>query len=580
VKCFPAIVLCFLLLIAGACSRQTDSSRNRKAEEPFSRFVDDYFARYYSFYPSLGTAAGFHEFDSKLEDFSAKAVQQRAVELHALLARLASLQSTSLSETDAVDASILEGQLRAEILETEELRWWRRNPMQYVSTPGGAVDGLMKREFSSPPERLRLVTERLKQTERLLTAMRDNVREPPREFTELAARIALGSVSFFRDTVTAWAKQAAGADTRLFGEFTQANRRAVAAFQVASDYLEKDLIQLSTGSYAIGSANFSKKLLYEEMVDTPLEKLLQIGEANLQRDHKSFLEFAKRIDASKSPGEVMRSMSNEHPSEDALVAFARSTLNDVRQFVVDRKIITIPSEQQPTVNITPPYARNGAFASMDTPGPYEAKANEAFYYVTPPEADWTPEHKQEHLRLFNKPVMDVITIHEAFPGHFVQFLYAKQFPTKTRKLVFCGTNVEGWAHYTEQMLLEEGFGKGSQKLKLAQLAEALLRDARYIAGIKLHTQNMTVEDAAKIFAQQAFQEPANAYEEARRGAYNPTYLYYTLGKLQIYKLREDYKRKMGADYSMEKFHTDFVKQGGAPLKVVRKIMLGEVGETL
>ena len=180
---------------------------------------------------------------------------------------------------------------------------------------------------------------------------------------------------------------------------------------------------------------------------------------------------------------------------------------------------------------------------MDTPGPFEQQAKEAFYYVTPPEPDWTRQHKEEHLRLFNRPVMDIITIHEAYPGHYMQFLYVKQFPTKTRKLIFAGSNAEGWAHYAEQMMVEEGFGGGDPKIRLAQLSEALLRDCRYVAGIKLHTQNMTVEQATKLFVEKAFQEPSNAYEEARRGAYNPTYLYYTLGKLQIYKLREEYKRR-------------------------------------
>ena len=172
---------------------------------------------------------------------------------------------------------------------------------------------------------------------------------------------------------------------------------------------------------------------------------------------------------------------------------------------------------------------SGAFASMDTPGPYETKATEAFYYVTPPEKDWDAKHKEQHLRLYNPPIMNIITLHEAYPGHYIQFLNAKQFPTKTRKLIACGTNAEGWAHYAEQMMLEEGFGNSDPKLRLAQLQEALLRDARYVVGIKLHTEGWTVEQGAKFFEEKAFQEPANAYEESRRGAYNPTYFITRLG---------------------------------------------------
>jgi uncharacterized protein (DUF885 family) len=269
----------------------------------------------------------------------------------------------------------------------------------------------------------------------------------------------------------------------------------------------------------------------------------------------------------------MKSISNDHPSEDGLIPFGRATVESIVKFIKDRKVVTIPSEVRPTITETPPYARSGGFASMDTPGAFETRATEAFYYITPPEKDWDAKHKEEHLRLFNAPVMDIITVHEAYPGHYIQFLYAKQFPTKTRKLVACGSNAEGWAHYAEQMMLEEGFGDGSPKLRLAQLSEALLRDVRWIVGIRLHTSGWTVEQGTKLFEEKGFQEPSVAYEEARRGAYNPTYLYYTLGKLQIYKLRDDYKKTKGSAYTLEGFHDEFVRQGGIPIKLIRRILL-------
>jgi len=317
------------------------------------------------------------------------------------------------------------------------------------------------------------------------------------------------------------------------------------------------------------------------MVDIPLDKLLAIGEATLKRDQDAFRAAARKIDAKKAPAEVMKALSDDHPTEADLIPSARRTIEKARRFLVDKKIVAIPSEVRPTVRETPPYARNGSFASMDTPGAYETKATEAFYYVTPPEKDWTARQKEEHLRLFNAPVMQIITIHEAFPGHYIQFLYAKQYPTKVRKLTYCGSNVEGWAHYCEQMVVEEGYGDGDPKIRLAQLSEALLRDCRFVVGIKLHTQGMTVEEGAKFFERQGFQEPSTAYEEARRGAYNPTYLYYTLGKLQIYKLREDYRKAKGADYTLETFHNEFVRQGGIPIKLIRRILLpGDKGPTL
>ncbi|MBC8165955.1 MAG: DUF885 domain-containing protein, partial [Bryobacteraceae bacterium] len=397
--------------------------------------------------------------------------------------------------------------------------------------------------------------------------------DPPREFTDLSIRIIRGSVPFFRDTMPEWAKTAAGSDTTLIQEFSDANRKVVGALEVIAEHLQQNVIPLSSGKYAIGANSFSKKLQYEEMVDTPLDKLLEIGEARLDQDYRAFIETAKIVAPGRSPSEAVNVLNSDHPTEGNLMQYASATLESVRKFVVDHKIVSIPSEDRAKVMPTPPYARSGSFASMDTPGPYESSAREAFYYVTPTEADWTPQHKAEHLKLYNRSVMDLITIHEAYPGHFVQFLYAKQFPTKTRKLTACGTNAEGWAHYTEQMMVEEGFGNKDPKIRLAQLAEALVRDARYVAGIKLHTAGWTVAEATKLFVDKAFMEQANAFEEARRGTYNPTYLYYTLGKLQIYKLREDYKRVKGSSYSLGQFHSEFVKQGAIPIPMIRRILL-------
>jgi uncharacterized protein (DUF885 family) len=415
----------------------------------------------------------------------------------------------------------------------------------------------------------------------VVSAMRDNVENPPKEFTDLAVRMMRGSVGFFEGTIAQWAKGAAGNDGALYGRFERANRAAIAALRGGAEWLEKDLLPRSRGVFAIGAENYRKKLLYDELIDLSLDRILAIGEANLRKDHDEFVATARRIDASKSPMEVMRGLSDDRPAPAELVAFTKTTIERARQFLIDRNIVTIPSEVRPIVEETPPYARSGGFASMDTPGPYENKATEAFYYVTPPEAEWTAKQTEEHMRLFNRPVMDLITIHEAYPGHYLQFLYAKQYPTKTRKLTAVGSNVEGWAHYAEQMMLEEGFGNGDPKIKLAQLSEALVRDCRYVAGIKMHTAEMTVEEATKLFTEQCFQEPQVSFEEARRGTYDPTYLYYTLGKLQVYRLREDYRRHKGSEFRLKDFHDAFVRQGGIPIVLVRKLLLpGDTGPVL
>ncbi|HZK78393.1 MAG TPA: DUF885 domain-containing protein, partial [Gemmatimonadaceae bacterium] len=401
-----------------------------------------------------------------------------------------------------------------------------------------------------------------------------NVQNPPKEFTDLAIRIAGGSVGFFKSDVATWAKGAAGSDSAALREFTAANESAAAALDDAAKWLKSDLLPKSNGSFAIGEKAFADKLMYDEMVDIPLDRLLALGEANLKKDHDAFVATAQQVAPGKTPAEAMATLETDHATADNLISSAKATVEGARQFLVDRQIVDVPSEVRPDVVETPPYARSGSFASMDSPGAYETKATEAFYYVTPPEKDWDKKHTEEHLRLFNRSVMNLITIHEVFPGHFLQFLYSKEFPTKTRKLLYASSNVEGWAHYTEQMMIEEGFGNGDPKTHLAQLSEALLRDCRWVVGMREHTKGLSVDDGAKkYFTEQCFQQPANAYEEARRGAYNPTYLYYTLGKLEIYKLRKDYEKILGTAYSLKAFNTAFVKQGGVPIKLIRKILI-------
>jgi uncharacterized protein (DUF885 family) len=571
-----AAAITFAVAVPLACSRNDDGP------PPFIAFSDRYFDALYAFSPTAGTAAGFHQYDDKLEDLSAAAINARIGQLRTQIDELEDIRATQLIADDSIDAAMLNGAIRSELQELTVIQSWKKNPMLYAGIPGYAVDFLMKRNFAPPLDRLKAVTARLRRVPAVLAAMRTNVENPPKEFADLAQRITAGSVGFFKNDVALWAKASAGTDTVALKAFTAANDSVIVALESASAWITSDLLPRSKGTYAIGAQTFADKLAYDEMIDIPLDRLLALGEANLAKDHADFVATAAKVAPGKSPAEAMAVLEREHPNAAGLLAATKSTIEGARKFLVDKQIVDIPSDVRPTVMETPPFARNGSFASMDTPGAYEKKATEAFYYVTPPEKEWDAKHTEEHLRLFNKSVMELITIHEGFPGHFLQFIYAPQFPTRTRKLLGVGSNAEGWAHYAEQMMLDEGFGNGDPKIKLAQLSEALLRDCRWVVGIRLHTQGLTVEEGAKkYFTEQCFQQPANAYEESRRGAYNPTYLYYTFGKLAIYKLRADYQAAKGSAYSLKEFHNEFVKQGALPLKLMRRLLLpGDKGTVL
>src|SRR5207253_2517162 len=319
-RSFVRLAALLAVVSVGGC-RQSREPRGG----PMSQFVDEYFDAYLEWNPSSATSFGFHQYDDRLEDYSAAAFQKRIGKLKQLQSRIASLPATRTPD-EQIDAEILDGQIKAELLDLETLQTWRHNPMNYVGLPGGAVDGLIKRNFAPPAERLRSVISRLKGVPALIDAMKANVQSPPHEFTDLAFRMAHGSVGFFRDTAAMWAKDAAGSDTSLLSEFDAANATAAKSLEDAADWLEKTLLPSSKGSYAIGAGNFSKKLLYEEMVDTPIDRLLAIGEANLERDYNAFIETARKIDSSKSPMAVMKSLSDDHPTEVSLIPDAKRTV--------------------------------------------------------------------------------------------------------------------------------------------------------------------------------------------------------------------------------------------------------------
>jgi hypothetical protein len=258
----------------------------------------------------------------------------------------------------------------------------------------------------------------------------------------------------------------------------------------------------------------------------------------------------------------------------------RNVLDGLRQFITENKIVTIPSPVLPIIEETPPFMRALTFASMDTPGPFERKAKEAYFNVTLPEASWPKEQVEEHMAGFNRGTIISTAIHEAYPGHYTQFLWVQHAPSKVRKLLGAGSNAEGWAHYTEQMMLDEGYGNGDLTLRLGQLQDALLRNARFIAGIEMHTGKMSYEEAITFFMKEGYQSRANAERETKRGTSDPTYLVYTLGKLAILKLREDYKRLRGDAFTLQEFHDNLLKQGFPPIPLLRRAMLGSDGELL
>jgi uncharacterized protein (DUF885 family) len=421
----------------------------------------------------------------------------------------------------------------------------------------------------------------------LLATARVNLQNPPRIFTEIAIEQLPGDISFFEHDVPEAFKDAQ--DPAVKAQFATTNAAVISALNDYLDWLKNDLLGRSNGDFRIGADTFQKKLLYDEMVDIPLDKLLEIDWADLRKNQERFKQVAHQLDPGKDPRAVLDELGKDHPAPDHLLDAFREKFNGLVAFIRAHHIVTIPSNVQPIVQETPPFMRATTQASMDTPGPYEQHSTEAYFNVTLPNPSMTPAEVDGYMHSFNIGTVVSTAVHEAYPGHYVQFLWLPQAPSKVRKLLGANTDVEGWAHYCEQMMLDQGYGqpghgakneRESRLLRLGQLQDALLRNARFIVGIEMHTGKMTVEQAEDFFQKEGYQPKETSVVETKRGAGDPTYLYYTLGKLEIMKLREDMKKKEGRAFSLEKFHDDFLRQGFPPIKIVREAMLGDNSPTL
>jgi uncharacterized protein (DUF885 family) len=559
-------------------------------KQHFAKVSDEYFDQvYFRYAPSAGTMAGFHQYDGQLEDYSRKTIDAQIAALHNFARRIEAIQPDSSRENfvPRSDREIVLANIRSQLLTLEAIRPWQKNADNYSSACANGAFVLMERNFAPPDDRLRSLIAREKQMPALLAAARLNLQNPPHVFTEIAIEQLPDIITFFKHDVPE--AFAAAKDPALKSEFAQTNAAVISALQDYLHWLETDLLPRSNGDFRIGADAFSKKLEYDEMVNIPLDKLLEIGWADLRKNQQQFKAIAAKLEPGKDPSRVLLDLDADHPASDQLLNSFRATFNGLIDFIRANHIVTIPSDVRPILEETPPFMRATTTASMDTPGPYETHATEAYFNVTLPDPDMTPAEVEGYMHSFNIGTIISTAVHEAYPGHYVQFLWLPQAPSKVRKLLGANTDIEGWAHYCEQMMLDEGYGRPgagakdereSKLLRLGQLQDALLRNARFIVGIEMHTGNMTMEQAEEFFQKEGYQSKEVAEVETKRGAGDPTYLYYTLGKLQIMKLREDVEKREGAAFSLEKFHDDFLRQGFPPVKIVREAMLGDNSPTL
>jgi uncharacterized protein (DUF885 family) len=573
--------VCGLLLAVASLSAQSP------AKGAWDALVDEYIDQaVFALNPTTATQAGVHTHDAELEDLSHEAIAKQIALLRKFEARTLAIDAGNLEPLQVADREMLLSAIRSSLLSLQLIRSWEKNPDTYSSGAANSVYVIMSRRFAPSDERLRSVVAREEQFPRYFAAARANLKNVPKIFTEIALEQLPGTIQFFESDVPDAFSDAT--DGVIKKDFARSNAAAIATLGEYQKWLKSDLLPRSRGDFRIGAEAFSKKLLYDDMITTPLDRLLEIGMADLKKNQSEFQRVAKEIDPAKPATEVLAELQSMHPAPNELMQQFQDTFDGLIAFINARHIITLPSDRRPTLEETPPFERATTTASMDTPGPFEKVATEAYFNVTLPGPHDSAEDVAGLMAGFNVGTIVSTSIHEAFPGHFTQYLWEQRAPSKLRRVLSANTNVEGWAHYTEQMMLEEGYaqpGTGakdlheSQLIHLGQLQDALLRDARFVVGIQMHRGKFTLAQARGFFVKEGLQSQKIAQIETKRGTSDPTYLYYTLGKLQILKLREDLRKKQGA-FSLGEFHDAFMSQGYPPIKIVRRALLGDDSPTL
>lgn len=570
------------LALVGCSQFAPAPTGSTRADAAFDQVAAQYINGYLAWRPQTGTALGLHQYDGRVTDFRSASIAAELARLKRFEARLGNMHLKGLTPRAARDCRLLRAAIQREIFGFEQMRIFAENPMTYA----GALDVniYIKRDFAPLPERVRSLTTILKQAPQMMAAARANLAESlPRPYIETAIDMADGAAEFLgKDLVKALAELR---DAPLMAEFKSANQVAIGELRNYAAYLKEQKLPKANDRFALGREKFAALIGLGEMIEMPPEQLLQVGLNELRHQQKAFAEAARQIDPGKDAIEVFRTLQRDHPTGAQLIPEVARDLEMIRQFVVDHHLITLPSSVRARVAETPQYLRATTFASMDTPGPFEKRATEAYYYVTPPEPDWPSQQQEEWLTAFNYYTSDIVSVHEAYPGHYIQYLCLNASPANRLEKIFISYAFsEGWAHYAEQMMADEGFcgdrgGPGisptarAARYRMAQADEALLRVCRLCVSIQMHCQGMTVDQATRFFQDNCYYEPKAARQEALRGTYDPEYLYYTYGKLALLKLREDCRRQDGAGFSLRQFHDEALRHGAPPVRLLREILL-------
>jgi hypothetical protein len=537
-----------------------------ETESEWGQFVDSFLTGYFARNPDFAVYQGRHEFDGKLPDWSERGLADQIAFLETTLADAGAMDAAALAPEQRFERDYLMAVARGKLFWLKDADWPHRNPAFYTGTLDPSV--YVTRPYADVETRAKAFIAYARGVPKAAEQIRSNLKSPLDPYAiDYGVNAFTGYATFF--TGDARAAFADVGDDAIRTDLEAATADASKAMQALADWLKAEKATARVG-YALGSELFSKMLVSTEMVDLPIAQLQAIGEADLRRNQQALATACGQFAPGATMPDCMAKLSLDKP-EDGPVAEARRQLPDLRAFLIDKDLVSIPGTEEARVEESPPYNRQNS-AYIDIPGPYE-KGLPSVYYISPPDPSWAPAVQAEYI----PPSKDLLftSVHEVWPGHFLNFLHANRAKSFFGRLFVGYAYAEGWAHYTEEMMWEAGLGEGDPETHIGQLANALLRNCRYLSAIGLHTGGMSVDQSLAMFREQCFIDEGNARQQALRGTYDPGYLNYTLGKLMIRKLRADWTADKGGRDAWKAFHDAFLSYGGPPVPMVRAAMMEE-----
>lgn len=545
------------------------SSAPRGSKRAFSTIAKEILTAYCEANPFDAVELGLHRYGGRVMDLRPASMERRVARIDRDLEILDRHEAAGGPPERRLEIGVLRSRLLKERFGLADSRWPRESPSSTV----GAINLVeyLLREYAPVDARLRSATKLQARVPHYLEVLRQittrRLAETQYEVGEMAVS---GIIESYRDELPPFLDRVSPATRR---RIERTNAEALAALSAFRDELRAKYKPRVRKAFAIGRRKYERMLWAEHLAKLPIERLLEVGEADLGANKRAFVETAATVAPGKDPRDTLRVIADHHPTAESLVPDTQEMLEDIRAFLIDHDVVTVPSEERPIVIETPRFARLGT-AAMNAPGPFEKVAKESFYWITPVEKDWPPEKREEWLRMWYYPYLRNASVHECYPGHFVHVLHRRYcVRSPLLKSSFSYAFTEGWAHYTEEMMIEVGFQDGDPKYRMAQLQDALVRDCRYVSSIRMHVYGWSWEDATRFFMENAFMDRLPAEQEAKRGTFDPGYLNYTLGKLMIMKLRKDWMA-LHPEASLREFHDAFLSLGAPPLGLAREALLG------